>query len=260
MQCILYFVIALAATTVGAMTGMGGGVIIKPVLDILGDFNVATIGVLSSVTVLLMSLVAVGKQICQKAKFDVRMALFLSIGSVIGGNVGQRILSGIITKFAVNQVVLVIQNALLALLIVCVFFFMLCKAKIPTHRMHGAVAVLSVGAVLGVISSFLGIGGGPINVALLILVFSLPTKTATLYSIITILFAQASKLVSIALGSGFAAYDLSLLPALAIGGIFGGFIGSKLNKTLPERTVEYAFNGVQVVVFCICIFNIAVNL
>lgn len=30
MQYILYFLIAIGATTVGSLTGMGGGVIIKP--------------------------------------------------------------------------------------------------------------------------------------------------------------------------------------------------------------------------------------
>lgn len=54
----VYFLIALLATTAGAMTGMGGGVIIKPLLDLLGDYDAATIGVLSALTVFVMSLVS----------------------------------------------------------------------------------------------------------------------------------------------------------------------------------------------------------
>lgn len=112
---------------------------------------------------------------------------------------------------------------------------------------------------LGILSSFLGIGGGPINVALLIFVFSFPIKTATFYSIITILFAQLSKLISIVMGVGFFSFNLSMLPPLIIGAILGGFIGAKLNKMLSEKTLICAFNVVQVIVLCICVFNILDN-
>ena len=37
MQYIIYFFLALVSTTIGSLTGMGGGVIIKPLMDVLGD-------------------------------------------------------------------------------------------------------------------------------------------------------------------------------------------------------------------------------
>ena len=63
MQYILYFLIAIGATTVGSMTGMGGGVIIKPLMDVIQGVDVETIGVLSSITVFCMSVVSIGKHI-----------------------------------------------------------------------------------------------------------------------------------------------------------------------------------------------------
>lgn len=124
----------------------------------------------------------------------------------------------------------------------------------------GMIASGLTGVFLGFLSSFLGIGGGPINVALLIFVFAFNTKTATVYSIITILFAQISKLISVGVATGFAVYDLSKIPVMIIGAILGGFIGSWLNKKLPEKTVEICFNGVQVIVLGFCIFNVIRNL
>lgn len=62
MQYVLYFLIAIGATTVGSLTGMGGGVIIKPLMDVLHGFDVQTIGVLSSLTVFSMSVVSIGKR------------------------------------------------------------------------------------------------------------------------------------------------------------------------------------------------------
>ena len=57
MQYILYCLIAIGATTVGSLTGMGGGVIIKPLMDVMHHLDVETIGVLSSITVLSLSLI-----------------------------------------------------------------------------------------------------------------------------------------------------------------------------------------------------------
>ena len=51
---LLYFLIALGATTVGALTGMGGGVIIKPLCDVIGTYDAQTIGVLACITVFSM--------------------------------------------------------------------------------------------------------------------------------------------------------------------------------------------------------------
>lgn len=48
---LIYFLVALLSTICGSMAGLGGGVIIKPVLDFLGDYNIETIGVLSACTI-----------------------------------------------------------------------------------------------------------------------------------------------------------------------------------------------------------------
>ena len=47
---------------------------------------------------------------------------------------------------------------------------------------------------------------------------------------------------------------------MVIGAIAGGFIGASLNKRCSEQVVERAFNGVQLLVLAIAIFNIVRNL
>ena len=76
----------------------------------------------------------------------------------------------------------------------------------------------------------------------------------------TILFAQISKLVTVAATTGFGVYDLSVAPIMAVGAIAGGFIGAALNKKFSEKAVEKAFNAVQLLVLCIALFNIIRNL
>ena len=127
-------------------------------------------------------------------------------------------------------------------------------------ELRGVVVSLLVGVFLGICSSFLGIGGGPINVALIIYLFSFDTKTATVCSLVTILFAQISKLTTVALTTGFGVFDLSIAPVMIVGAIAGGFIGASLNKKCSEAAVEKAFNAVQLLVLAISIFNIVRNL
>ena len=49
-QKILYFLVIIVANAIGAVSGMGGGVIIKPVLDFIAWDNVATISFYSSLS------------------------------------------------------------------------------------------------------------------------------------------------------------------------------------------------------------------
>lgn len=260
MQYVIYFLIAIGATTVGSLTGMGGGVIIKPLMDVLHGFDVQTIGVLSSITVFSMSAVSIGKQMLTKTSIPFDMAVPLALGSVAGGLAGEKLLRAIVAALQANSAVTVVQNVVLGLLILVVFLYMKNKDHIKGRALRGVVPSLLTGVFLGICSSFLGIGGGPINVALIIFLFSVPTKTATVCSLVTILFAQISKLASIALTTGFAVFDLSIAPVMVIGAVAGGFIGASLSKRLSEKAVEKAFNAVQLLVLAIAVFNIVRNL
>ena len=259
MQYIIYFLLSLVATTIGSLTGMGGGVIIKPLMDVLGDYDVQTIGVVSSITVFTMAIVSILRQLKSKTSIPFNTAIPLSAGSVVGGFAGQKVLDFIIDKLNAGSVATVVQNIVLAVLILGVIIYMKNKHRIKSRNFNGIPVCLAVGVFLGFCSSFLGIGGGPINVALIIYLFSFDTKTATVCSLVTILFAQIAKLTTTALTTGFAVYDFSVAPLMAIGAVMGGFIGAAVSKKCSEKTVEKAFNAVQLLVLMITIFNIVRN-
>lgn len=254
-----YFIIAIAATGIGALTGMGGGVIIKPVLDVLQDFDVATIGLLSSLTVLAMAVVSVGKQAAGHAEVPWRTAVPLAVGSVIGGWLGQFLFEAAVSGIDAAAVT-VIQNGILMGLVLAVFFYMHNRGRIASPKLSGAFSAAAAGVFLGVCSSFLGIGGGPINVALIVFLFDAGTKQATVCSLVTILFAQLSKLGSVLTTGGFAGYDLSALPFMIAGAVAGGFIGAALNQKFSEKSVEKAFDAAQLLVAGMAVINILRNL
>ena len=91
---ILVLCIAFGASIVGAICGIGGGVIIKPLLDAFGIASVAEISFLSGCTVLSMSCYSVVKALAAKeslVKFQTGTPL--AIGAAIGGILGKNLFS-----------------------------------------------------------------------------------------------------------------------------------------------------------------------
>ncbi|MCL2391812.1 MAG: sulfite exporter TauE/SafE family protein [Oscillospiraceae bacterium] len=256
MQPIIYFLIAIVSTTAGAIAGIGGGIIMRPVLDILGDFDVQSISMLSSLTVLVMSFVSAGKQLMMKTVIDFKIVLPLAIGAALGGTLGQHLLTMIVNALEMGQTVTVIQNALLLIMAISVFVYMRRRASIESKNLSGKPLIVLTGLVLGVLAAFLGIGGGPINIAVVIFLFSFNIKTAMVCSIVVILFSQSANAIYASLTVGFGAFNLQMLPPMMIGAVAGGFIGAILNKKLSERVVENCFNVMQGLVATFAIFNI----
>ena len=75
------------------------------------------------------------------------------------------------------------------------------------------------------LSSFLGIGGGPINLLVLHYFFSMERKKAALNSLYIILFSQLCGFAVVLLNGSPVGGALPYLPAMAGAGIAGGLIG-----------------------------------
>ena len=247
---IIYFLIAILATTVGSGAGIGGGVIIKPALDALGGNDVFVTGVLSSATILAMAVVSTKNCIKEQARFDKRL-IFLTIGAILGGFLGKELFS--MAYNAMDSAVLIsIQATAIILLLIVVLF----RKKLPDWHIKNKIVVILIGLLLGTVSSFLGIGGGPINVAVLCMFLAMDIKQAATGSIFIILFAQITKLITIAVTSGFGAFDYSMLYFMIPGGILGGIIGSQLKCRLKEKHIEILFFVVVVGVILLNLYNI----
>ena len=113
-----------------------------------------------------------------------------------------------------------------------------------------------MGLFLGVVSSFLGIGGGPVNVTVLTIVFGFSAKTAVICSLSSVFVSQISKIASITVNSGIEAFGIKLLPFVVIAGVLGAVIGRMINKKASDKTVEKLFIAVQGIVIIMCTVNI----
>ena len=253
---------------------MGGGILMKPAMDAFGDFNASVIGLLTCVTVLVMAILSVVRQSRNKAETDIKLlpSVMLSAGSAMGG-IGGQTLFRLLTNNAEDGSVKAIQNIVLAVVVVLVLVYMLSTkvssqsqsfittARIKPLSIEHPAAYFLTGAALGVLSAFLGIGGGPMNVAALTFVFGMNMKTAVLNSLITIMAAQAAKLGTMSV-TGFPAMDRQIgliLIIMAVTGAIGGLLGSFLQKRMSHKTVGIFFNCVQVVVLALCVYNIVID-
>ena len=169
MLAAIYSAVILVATTLGAFVGLGGGVIIKPILDFIGAEPRMQVDFLSAMAVFTMSVVSTLRYMKKKVDFRKDIILFISVGSIAGGWLGSKAMD-LLSSLIPQERVRCVQAFVLAALLLAVCYYV-SKERRSFHVKNNA-AILLVGLMLGFFASFLGIGGGPINVAVLTLFFS----------------------------------------------------------------------------------------
>ena len=255
-QSLLFAVVSLGASVVGAICGIGGGVIIKPVLDLFGWESVTTISFLSGCTVLSMSAYSVIKSFMAKEKsVNLKTGTPLAIGAAIGGVIGKELFSSIKAMFENQNTVGGVQALCLAIITLGTLIYTIKKSKIKTHVVNNTLVCAVIGCVLGVMSSFLGIGGGPINLVVLYFFFSMDTKTAAANSLYIILFSQFTSFASTLISHKVPSFTPITLVLMVLGGILGGVIGRKVNKKINNETVEKLFIVLMIIIIFISLFN-----
>ncbi len=254
---ILFFAISFLSCIAGAICGIGGGVVIKPVLDLMQMGQPATINFLSGCTVLSMSLYSVTKALrAGDSKVEMSTGTPLAIGAAVGGVVGKEMFSAVKNFFSGSPAVGGVQAVALGIITLGTLVYTVNKAKIATRSTSNKVVCVVIGLLLGIMSSFLGIGGGPINLVVLGYCFSMDSKTAAANSLYIILFSQAASFVS-TLITGVPEFRILALALMVAGGIGGGIVGRMLNKKMDNRAVDKLFICLMVLIVAICVYNAA---
>lgn len=257
LQSLLFGIVSFGASIIGAICGIGGGVIIKPVLDVFGWASVSTISFLSGCTVLSMSCYNVLKgMMAGDSKVNAKTGTPLAIGAAAGGIVGNQLFAAIRRMFENPNTVGAVQAGCLALITLGTLVYTVNKSKIKTHCVTDPVTSALIGLLLGIISSFLGIGGGPINLVVLYYFYSMQTKTAAANSLYIILYSQLASLAMTVITRSIPDFTVTTLVVMVMGGIGGGMVGRSLNKKLNNKAVETLFVGLMLVIVAISIYNV----
>jgi len=257
-MALLVFFVCLAASVVGGVCGIGGGVVIKPVLDAMGIMSVSAVSFLSGITVLSMSGVSLALRRRKEAFEPGRCGWLLAAGAAVGGVLGQQTFAAIRAHAGQDVLLGLLQAVLLALVTLATLLYTLFIH--PHHhgmKVTNPLACLGLGLALGVCSAFLGIGGGPLNLAVLYAFFDMSPREAGNHSLNCIFLSQTASLITTLLTGSLPAFSPAYLVLMAAAGVLGGRLGTRLHRRLSDGQCAALFSMMMGVIIAICLYNAA---
>lgn len=117
MMKLILFVVGIIASIIGALTGVGGGIVLKTFYDLVNAGGVLAIGFYSTVLVFTMCIVSVLKQIKSGFSFDWPFLISISVGSIFGGYIGNSLLN-YAAKYIPENTTKLIQSVILLITLI----------------------------------------------------------------------------------------------------------------------------------------------
>ncbi len=229
----------------GSMVGLGGGFIVIPAMRLFYGMAPATT---AGVSLVMVAANAASGSLAfwRQRRIDVRLALVVALtalpASVLGTILVHRV-SG--TGFDALYAVLLVYLATTVMrhrsaqppaeprLILGAKLRTLVDAHGAVYRYAVSIPVLLLcGVVVGLLSSFFGIGGGVIFVSLLVLVFGMPAHIVTATSTFVLLLTAPVGVVAHDVAGDI---DWSFAIPLAVGGLAGGQLGAIIARRLSSK-------------------------
>lgn len=256
MTYLVCYLVTFAACILGTICGMGGGIIIKPVLDATGIMSVAAVTFLSGCTVIAMSCWSVGKTALKReSALDLRSTPLLAVGAALGGLAGKQLFNLVADQFADRNTAGGVQACLLFFATFATLLYTVWKDRFPPKQVGSRAVVLIIGLLLGLLGAFLGIGGGPFNVAVLCYFFSMPTKRATQNSLLIVLFSQLASTLRTVFTTGAPQLDPILLAGMIVVAVAASEVGRRIHRRIDERQAKLCLEGAMVLIMGISVYN-----
>ncbi len=251
----LLLLVSIVAGFVGAMSGMGGGVILIPALTLLG-LDIKHAIAISIVSVIATSSGAASAYVRDRIT-NLKVGMFLEMFTILGALVGASITLVSSGKFLYILFGIVLLASWSALFL---------RMRNPIDRekiqqdafsrwleLEGSYQDLAVGRQIeykairaylggplmfgaGMVAGLLGIGAGALKVLIHDLVMGLPAKVSTTTSNL-IIGVTALAGTSVYLAAGLV--DPGLVSPVIIGIVLGAFLGTRLLVHLTNRSVRY---------------------
>ena len=240
--------LGFAAGVLGSMIGLGGGVVIVPVLTFLG-FS-PTLSASNSLFAALSN--AVGSTISYSRQRRIDYSLGIKLGLLcIPGTV-----LGAIISDDVSPPLFKVLFGLLMIAMTAYIFLKRRDGESQERVLSKQMVVLAVGASFfaGVISSFFGIGGGVVFVPLMIIGMGMAIKRAAPTSQLILLFATLSGVI---VHSLLGHPDFLQAGLLAAGSFVGGLVGGRLSSKIKERSLKILFSAVFLIIAAKLFFDSA---
>ncbi len=234
--------LGFVAGIVGSIVGLGGGIIMVPVLTILGFSHTVTSS--SSLFAAFSNSVASSVSYAKQKRIDYKLGLILGLMSIPG-----TILGALMSSEASPAMFKMLFGVVL--IASCLYLFLKRNMESKSANMTAKLLVISSGISFfaGVLSSFFGIGGGIVFVPLMILGIGLSVKHATATSQFILMFSSASGMIAHTM-LGHSDFSYALL--LGIGAFAGGLVGARISVDLKENSIR--------ILICVVILAAAIKL
>jgi uncharacterized membrane protein YfcA len=259
---LIAFLASIAAGGFGSLVGIGGGLIIVPVLSIALGYDVKVAIAASLFGVIATSLSASPRYI-RSGIADRRLGLLLLVAATLGG------LTGGLTAGQLDGRILALLFGLLLAGVALHMLQQIRKPSVPppidddlggygfvssyveptsgelvTYQARRIAPGAAVSFVAGNISGLLGVGGGVINVPTMNVLMHIPIRVATTTSTYMLAAtATASAVVYLASGQ----LDPLLAAPVALGVIIGARIGARVSMRVSQDTLRLAFVAIAAI-------------
>ena len=256
-----YFITAFIAGIIGALLGIGGGIILVPALTIIFNLNVK-LAIGASLTAVVATSSTAASSYIKDGLSNIRLGLFLEAGTACGALLGALIAVSLPTNILLLLFSIVVlyssyimyassktselsqmakQNDRIA------EYFQLQDnyvssdnndSNVKKYYVDNVPGMFGVSMFAGMASGLLGVGGGFIKVPALSKISKLPIKAAAATSTFMIgVTAGTSALVY--LNAGF--IDPILAVPTALGTLFGALIGARLIHVIHGNKIKVYF-------------------
>lgn len=190
----IYAIVSAACVCLGMTGGIGASTLLRPLLDAISPLEPAAISFLCTAGTLGAALVSAFFALSQPITLHQDELMFLAIGSVLGGALGD-LIGARFYAFLPARGILFLQNALLftILALPAIYFAQLTKTLTPFAITR--MASLPVALLLGIAASFLSFGAVPLTLMVYHLLFDADDGERSIAALTIALCAMAGKLV-----------------------------------------------------------------
>ena len=249
LTALLLVILGFVAGLLGALTGIGGGVLLTPILAL--HFGVPIRQAIGTSLVAVITTSAASSSVhLQRHTTDIRLGMTLELATALGaavmaylvGYFNRSALEGLFAAFLLYSSIMILSKG-----------GKLKSDEDSTLALNGDVVIppyepqrypLGLGASLGAgaLSGLLGIGGGPIKVPVMFIFMNVPLMVATATSNFMIgVTAAASAIVYYRRGD----IQPQIAAPLAVGVFLGSLLGARLAPRIHSRIVMYLLVAVM---------------
>lgn len=240
-KILIVSILGLVAGILAGMFGIGGGVIIVPALILMFNFSIAQASGTSLAALMMPVGIFAVMQYHKKGLINLKVASIFALGLFVGVIFGadlalflppktMKILYGVFLLWVswrfLDPISLLKKNN---------------QSKESEPEKSMSIVLLSFFAVLtGILSGLFGVGGGLVMVPVMVSFMNFDTKKAMGTSLAALLPPVALPGVIKFYNAG--SLDLTVAAILAVGLLFGAFLGAKITIAMPSQLIKRVYS------------------